>query len=142
MIVNIRIILFPREIMKAMIELYKNNVLLSDVYRWFFSRIHTFWLTQNYANETMTSVNPDTAILWPRPINFTTHAVTYYEHIPVCINQRYTSLNKILFLYKSIIAFIISRGNNIILILHEYFWDKTQKKNFLRIHALLDKEYR
>ena len=67
--------------------------------------------------KTMNSVNLDTTKRWPRPINFTTHAVTYYEHIPVCINQRYTSLNKTLFLYNSIIAFIISRGNNIIPIL-------------------------
>ena len=82
--------------------------------------VTTFWFTHNYIQmKTMTSVKPDTtvSIHWPRPINFTTHAVTYYEHIPVCINQRYTSLNKTLFLYNSIIAFIISRGNNIIPIL-------------------------
>jgi hypothetical protein len=71
--------------------------------------------------KTMTSVNPDTtvSIYWPWPINFTTHAVTYYENIPVCINQRYTSLNKTLhiILYNSIIAFNNSRGNNNITIL-------------------------
>ena len=69
--------------------------------------------------KTMTSVNPDTTISihWPWTINFTNftaYAVTYNENIPVCINQRYTSLNKTLhiILYNSIIAFNNSPGNN------------------------------
>jgi hypothetical protein len=51
--------------------------------------------------------------------NFTAYAVTYNENIPVCINQRYTSLNKTLhiILYNSNIAFNNSRGNNNIPIL-------------------------
>ena len=85
----------------------------------YFSRFHTLLRFDSHITiqmKTMTSVNPDTtvSIHRPWPINFTTHSVTYYENIPVCINQRYTSLNKILhiILYNSIIAFNNSRGNN------------------------------
>jgi len=90
----------------------------------YFSRFHTFLRFDSHITiqmKTMTSVNPDitVSIHWPWPINFTTHAVTYYENIPVCINQRYTSLNKTLhiILYNSIIDFNNSRGNNNIPIL-------------------------
>jgi len=93
----------------------------------YFSRFHMLLRFDSHITiqmKTMTPVNPDTTISihWPWTINFTnftTHAETYYENIPVCINQRYTSLNKTLhiILYNSIISFNNSRGNNNIPIL-------------------------
>ena len=100
-------------------------VLFMYLYFYYFAKGKYFWDFIRFDShitiqmKTMTSVNPDTTIHWPWPINFTTHAVTYYENIPVCINQRYTSLNKTLhiILFNSIINFNNSRGNNNIPIL-------------------------